>query len=119
MSANLSSGVLAVVVRTERTYVGGDFVDYDVCDSRSGEALATRSELESAAEVAEALNAMYTPSMAWPAHDSLVHEIVGLRIAPEPPMPLEATISYGNLRTTCPPYVPVGPGWDHLYTEAS
>jgi hypothetical protein len=111
------SGPLALVVRTERTYPGGDFVDYDVCDSRSGEALATRSELSSANDVAAYLNATYPTPAVWPAHDTLVHEIVMCRVSEDACLCLDTVLMLGRLRQHCPAYLPIGPGWDHIYEE--
>ncbi len=60
-------------------------VDYDkgldVVDCRTGEVLAWRGTPQSAYEVAEQLNATYPPGTVPPAYDTLVHEIVGWRIA--------------------------------------
>lgn len=105
------SGALALIVADP---AGG----FDVCDSRDGLALAWRGDLREANHLANELNLTYTPSMVWPDHDTLVHEIVCLRVGDDVP-PLEAVIAHGDLRTCCPPYVPVGPGWDHLYTDAA
>jgi hypothetical protein len=50
---------------------------YDVIDSRTGEALAWRGTATSAAEIVDYLNSTYE---MMPAYDTLVHEIIGLRI---------------------------------------
>jgi hypothetical protein len=104
--------VLALVVEDP---AGG----FSVCDSRDGLELAWRGSMVEAGFLANELNLTYTPSMVWPEHDTLVHEIVCLRVAGEAPLPLEALIAHGDLRTSCPPTVPVGPGWDHLYADAA
>lgn len=53
---------------------------FDVVDSRSGEALAWRGYGSSAYGLAEHLNRAYPPDSIWPAFDTLVHEVIGLRI---------------------------------------
>lgn len=120
----MSADVLALVVRVERSYPGGEFVDYDVCDSRTGRALATRSCLSSANAVAVYLNSTYPLGVnspgdvicTAPAHDTLVHGIVGWRISGEPPELLGEWFLLNKPR--CPWGVPTGPGWDHLIEEA-
>jgi hypothetical protein len=54
----------------------------DVVDSRTGETLAWRGgdNGASAVELADHLNEVYPPGTPWPAHDTLVHEIIGWRI---------------------------------------
>lgn len=54
---------------------------FDVIDSRTGETLAWRGEYERSGEIADHLNTLYPADVPWPAHDTLVHEIVGLRIS--------------------------------------
>lgn len=120
----MSGQVLALVVRTERNYPGGDFVDYDVCDSRTGEVLATRSCLPSANEVATFLNSTYPLGSnlsgdqicTAPAHDTLVHEIVGWRQRGQAAVPLNRWWAE-HIPQCCPDRVPTGPGWDHIYEE--
>jgi hypothetical protein len=112
----MSGDVLALVVKVERDYKGGRFVDYDVTDSRTGEALATRSEMSTANEIAVYLNSTYPIAGIAPAYDSLVHEIIGFRISGEAPMCLD---SWWLLNRPSPPWgVPIGPGWDHLIDTA-
>lgn len=93
------SGPLALVAEDP---AGG----FSVCDSRDGLELAWRGSLGEAHHLANELNLTYTPSMVWPDHDTLVHEIVCLRVAGEAPPPLEAVIAHGELRTACPSTVP-------------
>lgn len=120
----MSAQVLALVVRTERSYPGGEFVDFDVCDSRTGEAIATRSCLPSANDVAAYLNSTYPVGVdlpgddqvcVAPAHDTLVHEVIAWRIGG--PQELLAVWWLEN-KPRCPWGVPTGPGWDHLIEEA-
>lgn len=54
---------------------------YEVVDVRDGEAIAWRGYLSSAAECAEYLTRTYCG--VWPAHDTLVHDIVCARIGGE------------------------------------
>lgn len=54
---------------------------FDVIDSRTGRTLAWRGRYEGAAEVVDQLNRTYPDRAKAPAHDTLVHEIVGWRIA--------------------------------------
>jgi hypothetical protein len=122
----MSGQVLALVVETRREYPGGEFVDFDVCDSRTGEALASRATLESANEVAVLLNSTYpihglglsSDFFVPPAHDTLVHEIIGNRISGEPPICIETWWMLNPNLRGCPGCVPVGPGWDHLIEAA-
>jgi hypothetical protein len=51
---------------------------YDVIDSRTGEALAWRATATSAAEIVDHFTYNFD---VLPAYDTLVHEIIGLRIA--------------------------------------
>lgn len=114
----MSAEMLALVVRTERNYPGGDFVDFDVCDSRTEEVLATRSCLPSANEVAVFVNSTYPIASQAPAHDTLVHEVIGFRISGEPPVCIETWVMLNHHATSAPWGVPTGPGWDHLIDAA-
>jgi len=89
---------------------------FNVIDSRDGQSLAWRSELTSAHELLGYLNRNYPCGTAWPAYDSLVHEIVCFRVGGEV-LPLELHVAGCDLSRAFPAFVPVGPGWDHLYSE--
>ena len=53
---------------------------YEVVDSRSGEPVAWRGSATSAGELTDYLNAQY-PQAPYPAWDTLLHEVIGARIA--------------------------------------
>lgn len=110
MPAGIEGPLALIVDDTE----GG----YNVVDTRSGDPLAWRSELQSAAAVASFVNSTYPLGSTPPAHDTIVHEIVGYRITDEAPMPLDKWIKQATMKV-CPAYIPRGPGWDHLYEEAA
>lgn len=74
---------LATLVTQEREHPGGIFIDYDVVDTRTDELLASRAFATSAGEVVDELNRRYPADGVWPARDTLVHEIVGMRISGE------------------------------------
>lgn len=68
---------MLAAIREPRDYDKG----LDVVDTRTGETLAWRGEARSVNEIAALLNETYPPGTVAPAHDTLVHEIVGWRIA--------------------------------------
>ena len=86
--ADTQATALTRVERQLRRHPGGEFMDWIVIDTRTGEDLASRAEREWATEFAAHLNATYPPGTLAPAHDSLVHEIRMQSIGGEPEKPL-------------------------------
>jgi hypothetical protein len=114
----MSGEVLALVVQDEK-------MGYLVIDSRDGKPVSWHGDLRDANGVAAYLNSTYpvdglglsSDVFHAPARDTLIHEVLCMRIAGEPPTCIEAWWM-AHPGVCCPWGVPTGPGWDHMIEEA-